>query len=642
MPVMFAALLDVLLKRLDALGRHDLALILGAYLDDTTAGANIKLIEEVLVAAKELAPELMGVEINAFKSVVACFGPAPSAKILDCATRHNVTVHHEMTAFVGGVVGTDTARMSQFIIDKVLSQRRMFLVLTHPRMHPAVAIRLLRHAAYPMMNFLVRGHSPEVTGPAVALFDQAVEATYIAIARAPDLLLPSNAMARRQFRLPINKAGEGLGLMSDIALAAYYAACHNSEPHVAKAVPAVPGPPQPSASQPPQPPPCGMDDAPEEAPAAPAAAPAVPAVPIPAAPEELPEAAPIPPDDPPDAPPLTTQSMRVRGIHTCRTGLHERAPRQFASTPLPAITNLSLQDVRDNQAKATHVQAAIMLVIAEADLESVKKLADPNARALARLTALLAPGAGAVLNADLSDHEQCLSATAYRHYLRTRKGMAPSVSVAANPLSACCCGFLLSGNFSHFKTCAQFRLEQNRLHNGVRDQVHEMAEGAGASASIEQTLPGTQAKVNKKGSGRRVDNTVRWHGLDQDDLCDVSVTDPTADCYLSSPASLTDPLHGMHARAQVKRDKYEQIVEDLGGHFVPLIFSSLGNGTPAVHAFLHKITNSAEYTRKSGDFSVKTLSTRIAATILEHASFCTTAGIGRMKDNWVSQEAAAV
>ena len=118
-----------------------------------------------------------------------------------------------------------------------------------------------------------------------------------------------------------------------------------------------------------------------------------------------------------------------------------------------------------------------------------------------------------------------------------------------------------------------------------------------------------------------------------------SITRPTSDCYLSSPASLTDPLHGLHARAQVKRDKYEQIVESLNGHFVPLIYSSLGNGTPAAHAFLHKIANTATYTRKVGDFSVKTLSTRIATIILEKASSCTTAGIGRMQVNWVRQQA---
>ena len=34
------------------------------------------------------------------------------------------------------------------------------------------------------------------------------------------------------------------------------------------------------------------------------------------------------------------------------------------------------------------------------------------------------------------------------------------------------------------------------------------------------------------------------------------------------------------------------------------------------------------------------MSTRIAAVILEHASFCTEAGLGRMHTNWVPHDAA--
>ena len=357
-------------------------------------------------------------------------------------------------------------------------------------------------------------------------------------------------------------------------------------------------------------------------------------------PERRPEDAgghPPDPPDPPLAPPARPLSltMRDRGLVACRDHLHATAPSQFAKTPLPATTQLNPQDVPTKKAQARCMQASIMEVVHEADYERLRDLVKDSPRDLVRLTALCAKGANAILNADLRDPAQQLSSVAARVNFRARKGMAPDARIAANPQARCCCGFLLADDDCHFKTCAQFRLEQNKTHNGVRDLTLEMVENSGAVGSIEVTLPGTQAKDGKTGSGRRVDVTARFPGLVNDDMTDVSITCPTSACYLASPASLTDPLFGLHARAHVKRQKYESIVEGLHGHFVPLIFSSFGNGTPAVHAFLHKIANSAAYSRKLGDFSVKTMRTRLATLIVEHASHCVVAGIGRMKVNWV-------
>ena len=642
MPVMFAALIGVLLKRLKATGREDLAILLGAYLDDTTAGAKIDDITRVLVAAKELSPELCGFEVNDLKSQVVSFSKTPSPKVLAMAAQFGVTVQHEMCSFVGGVVGTDTVRMEQFMVDQVIKHRQLFMVLSHRHMPPIVALQLLKSAACPVMNHLLRSHPPEITRRAAALFDRCVEATIIAIMQVPDMLLPANAAALSQLRLPGRLGGDAFPRLTDVANAAYYAAALNSAAHVAQAVPQSAGPARASASQPPRAPAVPVP-APGPAPTF-GSAPKTGADPIDAMnePAAAAAAASRPPPDVPDPDPRTSppRTMRERAIADCSSALTARAPAQFAKTPLPATNTINPQNVYSNKAQAPRWQRVIMAAIALADHEQLKNLVKANTRATVRLTALQAKGANAMLNADLSDPTQCLSPIAARHNFRALHGLAPSLEIAANPLATCCCGFLLADDFDHFKTCAQFRLQQNQTHNAVRDRYRDLLSDAGAHGSTELTIPGTQAKEGKKGSGRRVDVTARFPGVLFHDWCDVSITNPVAQCYLSSRASLTDPMFALHARAQVKRNKYELLIDALGGHFVPLIHSTFGNGTPAAHSFLHKIANTAKYTQKVGDFSVKAMSTRIAAVILEHASFCTEAGLGRMHTNWVPHDAA--
>ena len=612
MPLMFSALIKTLHLKL----KEDRAALLAAYLDDTAAAGHFSQVLAMYRAAVRLAPVVCGFEINPPKTVVFSVHPFPSPAVAEAVQAEGLAFQFEMAGSLGGVIGTDQSRMSDYLVQQVRKHDKLFAILTHPSMPAVDAIRLLRHVLLPKMAYLLRVTPPEVSAAAADLFSQAAEAAYIKIMDVPDILLPQYALAREQFRLPTGRLGEGVLDARISKHTSYLASLANAVPHIQKALPLPPPPPD-------DPGPVPMDvvsgaGARRRAPAAAAAA-AAPVVPAPAA-----AAAAAGPD------PRAYVSPLHRHYSESLQFLSRLAPTASAKSNLPASFTLFSQVFLADPSKAKHLQKALSHAL-YADLaeQLVAKGAD-NTRHQTRFAALRARHATAMLNADLSDPRQRLNDDAFRLFGRLIKGMPPSTRISCNPLSACACGYKLAEVHNdpfHFFTCALFREQQNRRHGrAIQSQVRD-ATDAGVQINTEEMLPGTQ---------KRADTVAFFPGDHRRTFTDTTVTHPMADSYQQSKAT-SDPMYALASREHAKNQKYCKTVERLHGNFVPLAFTTFGNGTRALHRHLAKISRTAEYTGSSGvDFSVKAIRNRCAAAIITSNALVVHAGLGRMVENYVA------
>ena len=253
MPVLFAACISVLHKRL--LELHPTIALHSAYLDDTSAGDQIRTMEAFFKDAEVLAPELCGFHLNKAKTIALTVAPNPDPDLLRAAKDNNWEVHYGHTGIVGGVVGTDTAGMINFIVRKVRAHEPMFRVLTHAQMHKQTALKLLRLALLPSMNHLLRAHDPTITLKGAKLMDDAVLAAYVQITQSPEVLTSPTLQA--QLHLPTSKGGMGLASAQTTApcasAAALMAATGDTQlfppPHPAVSAPS-PVPPVPHHAAP--------------------------------------------------------------------------------------------------------------------------------------------------------------------------------------------------------------------------------------------------------------------------------------------------------------------------------------------------------------------------------------------------------
>ena len=229
MPLMFSALIHTLHSRVTA----SRPCMPAAYLDDTAIGAKVEVGRAVYEDMVKLCPSLVGSTINASKTIVLTPTNRPSQAVLDFVKTYGLQLHTSCTQYVGGVVGTDTNRMEEFIVGKVQAHKEVFSILGHPDMPKQVAVYYARLALAPTMNHLLRAHPTSITMKGARLWDDAMQQLMIDITESEDLLLPQNHLALAQMSLPTRYGGTGIVPAQSVAHIASISALATSATDIA-------------------------------------------------------------------------------------------------------------------------------------------------------------------------------------------------------------------------------------------------------------------------------------------------------------------------------------------------------------------------------------------------------------------------
>ena len=141
--------------------------------------------------------------------------PPPPVLQAACAER-GVKLAHGIADVLGTVVGFDGSAMRAWVDEQVDQHAQLFRDLQHREMPCQVSTLLLRVAAVPRMDYVLRTLPPDITAAGAARFDDMVRDTFC---QRNDITTTDAAQV--SINLPIRHGGIGLRSMQRVAPAAF-------------------------------------------------------------------------------------------------------------------------------------------------------------------------------------------------------------------------------------------------------------------------------------------------------------------------------------------------------------------------------------------------------------------------------------
>jgi hypothetical protein len=137
----------------------------------------------------------------------------PPSSLIDALNERGITLFSKWMPMYGAAVGVDSEAMSLWALEEVNRHKEMFHLITHPAMHPAAAIRILRQSFLPKTGYLYQAMPPSITHEAAKRNDELTLSTFKQVAQI-ECDLP--ILAQFQIQLPCHVEGSALRRMRSL------------------------------------------------------------------------------------------------------------------------------------------------------------------------------------------------------------------------------------------------------------------------------------------------------------------------------------------------------------------------------------------------------------------------------------------